>query len=259
MFGDTGGLRTDCGFVSSERISAESFDALVGSDIWGCLDWREERELVHPPGVSLDDGAEVGEDGDMGKTAMLIVVATCACATPPKTEPFTPARRSADPDGMRRAYQAMVEQGLEPVIDPGAGAAYGATAPIITAWRQWNGQAVRWAVFYVNGDVVVDSVCREVVVPKYGASTKPGQPTIRRCEQQEAGLSATAEAIAAEVAAGTRTPDPAPSVAPPSPEPLEEFCFRIEDGAPNCFSTLERCEKMRADLGYEGIGKCERR
>jgi hypothetical protein len=69
--------RGDAGLVPEERISAADLDALVGSDLWGVVDWREEREPIHPAAVSVDEVQATGDDGEMGKTPIAAVLVVC--------------------------------------------------------------------------------------------------------------------------------------------------------------------------------------
>lgn len=66
MFSDTGELRTDCGFVDADRLAAEDLDALVGADLFGCLDWREEREPVATRDRPLSGDARAASTRDDG-------------------------------------------------------------------------------------------------------------------------------------------------------------------------------------------------
>lgn len=70
MFGDIGTLRTDCGFVTADRIAADELDALTGAALFGCLDWREDREPVSPlqgdpPGPDQWDAQAMGDNDDI--------------------------------------------------------------------------------------------------------------------------------------------------------------------------------------------------
>lgn len=70
--------------MTADRIAADDLDALTGAALFGCLDWREEREPVASPlegeAGPLDPGGEIGEDGGMRGTTVRVAVLVVSVA-----------------------------------------------------------------------------------------------------------------------------------------------------------------------------------
>lgn len=179
--------------MTADRIAADDLDALTGAALFGCLDWREEREPVHPPGVSLDDGAEVGEDDRMRGTIIRVVAITVSVAalvgSASQQPPFRAATGQNSGDTIDAAVRVFVARGLSVASkDRDAGL-------LVGTWTLHGPTGrTRWVV-RVDGDVfVVDRQCH---FRRYGdwGDLKEWEP----CGPEVSGPSEEAAAIARDI------------------------------------------------------------